>query len=51
MQVYAELGELGGRERRARNVGGRGRGRRRGVEELQRKWTRFRYFGVRIAHR
>lgn len=22
-----------------------------GREEIRRKWTRFRYFGVRIAHR
>lgn len=38
----AEEGELEGRERRTRNIGG---------EEIRRKWTRFRYFGVRIAHR
>ena len=40
----AELRELGGRERHTRNVGG-------GSEEIRRKRTRFRYFGVRIAHR
>lgn len=38
----AERGELDGRERRSRNVG---------PKEIRRKWTRFRYFGVRIAHR
>lgn len=46
----AERGELAGRERRTRNVGGRGGGGG-AREEIRRKWTRFRYFGVRIAHR